>query len=402
MKLPPSLTARLVATGIGLLLLALVSISLTLWVTWNMQGGAAAVNEAGRMRMQTYRLALVLHTAGPGAEAHQLASAFEESVALLENGDPSRPLFVPWSDASRVSFAEVQGRWHALRAGWLDAPLDPDTDLVAESAAFATLVDAFVAAIEVQISRWTTVLQMFQLALVGLAVASSVLMFYSGYVFVLRPLAGLKKGFAAVQAGDLRTRVQVNTDDEFGELAAGFNDMTRTLQSLYEGLEEKVREKTRVLEHERQRLVDLYQVSAFVAEAPTLDALVRGFAAHVRRIATADASAVRLCGQEPRRFLLVAHEFLPDDIAAAGACIESGACHCGEVTAQSQTRVIPIADAARPTLGHCVRAGFATVVSVPVRIQERLLGEVNLFYRRKLELSGEDRDLLDALASHLA
>ncbi|GAB3650452.1 type IV pili methyl-accepting chemotaxis transducer N-terminal domain-containing protein [Ramlibacter alkalitolerans] len=400
MKLPPTLTARLVATGTGLLLLALVSISLTLWVTWNMQGGAAAVNEAGRMRMQTYRLALVLHTTGNGDEARALARGFEESLALLEGGDPSRPLFVPWSPPSRARFTAVRTRWQALRARWLDGT--PDPDLVQESAGFVALVDGLVAAIEAQISRWTTVLQMFQLALVGLAITSAVLMFYSGYVFVLRPLAGLKKGLAAVQSGELRTRVEVDSGDEFGELAAGFNDMTRTLQSLYLDLEEKVREKTRRVEHERQRLADLYEVSAFVAEAPTLDALARGFAGHVRRIARADACAVRLRAEDPRRFVLVAHELLPDDLAAANACIESGACHCGEVTVQSQTRVIPIASAERPTLGYCVRAGFTTVVSVPVRIHERLLGEVNLFYRGPVDLSNEDRDLLDALASHFA
>jgi two-component system nitrate/nitrite sensor histidine kinase NarX len=30
----------------------------TLWVSWQLDGGAAAVNEAGRMRMQSYRMAL--------------------------------------------------------------------------------------------------------------------------------------------------------------------------------------------------------------------------------------------------------------------------------------------------------------------------------------------------------
>jgi nitrate/nitrite-specific signal transduction histidine kinase len=40
----------------GLLVVALASIGLTLWVTWQLEGGAAAVNEAGRMRMQTWRL----------------------------------------------------------------------------------------------------------------------------------------------------------------------------------------------------------------------------------------------------------------------------------------------------------------------------------------------------------
>ncbi|GAB3767163.1 type IV pili methyl-accepting chemotaxis transducer N-terminal domain-containing protein [Ramlibacter monticola] len=400
MKPTLTITAKLVVTAIGLLLLALVSIVLTLWVTWNMQGGAAAVNEAGRLRMQTYRLALILHTSGNGAEARLLARGFDESVALLRQGDPSRPLFVPWSEESRARFAQVGTRWEALRGRWLDE--HPDPDLVAESAGFVALVDGFVAAIETQISRWTAVLQMFQLALVGLAVASAMAAFYSGYVFVLQPLARLKKGLAAVQAGDLGTRVEVDSGDEFGELAAGFNAMTGTLQSLYGELEGKVREKTQRLERERQRLADLYEISAFVADAPTLDALARGFAAHLRRIGRADASAVRLCAPDPGRFVLVAHECLPQEIAAAGACIERGDCYCGEVTAHGHTRVIPILDGGRPTLGHCGRAGFSAMVSVPIRVHDRLLGEVNLFYRHPVELSHEDRELLDALASHLA
>jgi two-component system, NarL family, nitrate/nitrite sensor histidine kinase NarX len=399
-KLPPTLTAKLVATGIGLLMLGLVSISLTLWVTWNMQGGAAAVNEAGRMRMQAYRLALALQTHSTPAEVQALAAAFDDSLSLLENGDPSRPLFVPWSVESRAGFAQVRTRWTALRGRWLE-PLPP-AHLAAESAGFVALIDALVAAIEAQIARWTTVLQLFQLALVGLAVATAVVTFYSGYVFVLQPLARLKRGLAAVQAGDLATRVEAASRDEFGELAAGFNAMASTLQSLYGELEAKVREKTRRLEHERQRLAELYEVSAFVADAPDLDTLAKGFASQIRRVARADASAVRLCGQDGQRFLLAAHEFLPDEVASAGACIEAGACHCGEVTAQSRTHVIPIATSERPTLGHCARVGYAAVVSVPVRVHERLLGEVNLFYRKPVTLSGEDRDLLDALASHLA
>ena len=43
--------------GVALLVVALTSIGLTLWVTWQLEGGAASVNEAGRMRMQTWRMA---------------------------------------------------------------------------------------------------------------------------------------------------------------------------------------------------------------------------------------------------------------------------------------------------------------------------------------------------------
>ena len=63
-----SLSAKLGAIGAALLLMAFASIGLTLWVTWQLEGGAAAVNEAGRMRMQTWRLAQTLERADEAAE----------------------------------------------------------------------------------------------------------------------------------------------------------------------------------------------------------------------------------------------------------------------------------------------------------------------------------------------
>lgn len=352
------------------------------------------------MRMQTYRLALSLAAREDPARVQALVHTFEDSLTLLETGDPSRPLFVPWSAETRARFDQVRAAWEALRGRWL-RPVQP-ADLPVQSASFVARIDGFVAAIEAQIAAWTALLQAVQLALVGLAIACAVVMFYTGYLLVLQPVARLKRGLAALQAGELSTRVEVASRDEFGELAAGFNEMAQTLQSLYDELEDKVREKTQRLEQKRRHLADLYEVSVAVAEAPSLHTLAQGFATDVRRIARADATAVRLCDRDQRRFLLVAHDGLPPELTAAGACIESGSCHCGEVTALSHTRVIPVATATRPTLGHCARVGFDSVVSVPVRVHERVLGEVNLFFRTPVTLPQDDRELLDALASHLA
>jgi two-component system nitrate/nitrite sensor histidine kinase NarX len=47
MRSRQTLAFRLVATGICFLVVAIASIALTLWVTWQLEGGAAAVNEAG-------------------------------------------------------------------------------------------------------------------------------------------------------------------------------------------------------------------------------------------------------------------------------------------------------------------------------------------------------------------
>ena len=42
------------------------------------------------------------------------------------------------------------------------------------------------------------------------------------------------------------------------------------------------------------------------------------------------------------------------------------------------------------------------MVSIPVQLQQRLLGEVNLFFRSTVVLTDDMRDLLSAMARHLA
>ena len=47
-----NLGTKLALSAAPFALLALLSITLTLWMSWQLDGGGAAVNEAGRMRMQ--------------------------------------------------------------------------------------------------------------------------------------------------------------------------------------------------------------------------------------------------------------------------------------------------------------------------------------------------------------
>ena len=113
-----NLGAKLTLVGAPFLLLALLSIALTLWVSWQLDGGAAAVNEAGRMRMQTYRIALSAASGERAALADQVAE-FERSLEVLRHGDLERPLFVPWDDTVRARFAAVEQGWAQFR-GALD------------------------------------------------------------------------------------------------------------------------------------------------------------------------------------------------------------------------------------------------------------------------------------------
>lgn len=65
-------------------------------------------------------------------------------------------------------------------------------------------------------------------------------------------------------------------------------------------------------------------------------------------------------------------------------------------------RVIPIRDESKAQLEHCAVAGFGTVVNIPVRLHERNMGEVDLFFHARVNPSAAERSLLEALSSHLA
>ena len=397
-----SLSTKLVRIGAGLLLVALASIGLTLWVTWQLEGGAAAVNEAGRMRMQTWRLTSVAQAGRAPADVAALVQQFDQSLELLRRGDASRPLFVPWDEAVGREYATVEALWQNQRPLWLqDTPPEPAQALAAADA-FVQAIDSLVLAIEKQLSGFTAILNLFQFLMMALAIVGAVVMLYTGYMYVINPLAHLRQGLRRLESGDFKARVEVDTLDEFGQVAGGFNRMAATLQSMYAGLESQVETKTRHIEAQRARLETLYEVSAFMAHAGSIEELSRGFAQRVRAVVKADAVAVRWSDEASQRYLMLASDCFPLDMVEEERSLLSGACACGNLQPDARTRVIPIRSHDELEVRRCARAGFETLVSVPVRLQNRLLGEIDLFYRSQASLSTGETELLDALASHLA
>ena len=407
------LAVKIGAIGCALLLMALVAIGLTLRLTWSLEGGAAAVNEAGRMRMQTWQLAQALPEASPQRLA-LLIGQLDTSLALLEKGDAARPLSVPRDAASRAALHAVQQRWQRLRAAW-QQPVTGSHVVQAEVTAqqaqsFVGEVDQLVGRIEQQLARWTTWLNTAQFVMMALAIAAALALLYAAQLLVFGPLARLQTALAQVEAGDLSVRVPADGGDEFGALARGFNRMAVRLQDLYASLERRVQQKTEHLQAERARLAVLYDAAALVARADALPALAQGFAAQMRKTAQADAVALRWSDEHNRRYVLLASEGLPEEMVDAEHCLPTGDCFCGQPQAQAQTQLVALQDwrrgvpagSSRVDAGQCRRAGFVSVLSVPVRLHERMVGEVDLFFRGATTLAPDDRALLDALASHLA
>jgi two-component system, NarL family, nitrate/nitrite sensor histidine kinase NarX len=395
-----NLGMKLALVATPFLILTLLAITATLWVSWQLDGGAAAVNEAGRMRMQTYRLSLSLATADEASVREQVAG-FEDSLALLRGGDPERPLFVPWDDTVGARFATVEQDWAAFKRQWVGAAKVDVAALRTQAASFVMHIDALVDGIEAHMSRWTAMQHLLQTAVLVLAVAGGATLLLTGYRFVLEPMSQLKRAIERLQGGDFSARVSGSSNDEFGTLAAGFNDLAEHLQSMYRNLEAKVAEKTCELQEKGERLQALYDMSTLIAQATTLDELASGFTQRIARVAHADGVALRWSDESNQRYLLLASHGLPPAMAEEEQCLAAGDCHCGAPQAAPGVRVIPIHSLPKGSLVHCARADFETVVSLPIRLHERTMGEVNLFYNAQVAPSQAERSLLEALTAHL-
>ena len=395
-----SLTTKISLVAAVFLLLSLMSVGTSLWISWKLEGGAGAVNVAGELRMMTYRLAVSAAQPGRPRVAAEVAR-MQRAIDLLRAGDAARPLAVPWDPRIRGRFDTVVDDWQRLKPRWLAGSPRPPVARD-EIDRFVGRINALVQSIEDRLDFWTSLLHTAEMAVGGVVLVAFMTIFFVTYLHVLEPVGRLARGVESIAAGDFAARVQVSSTDELGDLARGFNHMAEQLRALYADLEQRVRDKTAALETEQQRLLALYEISDLVSRAASLDELSDGFTQAIRRIARADAALLRWTDDTAERYVLLAAEGLPETIVDDEHCLMSGACYCGGGDAGAQTQVVHFARAGVVDRAACARAGFASLVSVPVRAQQRLLGELNLLYRDAQRADPGQHALLEALAVHLA
>jgi len=412
MSRPQRLSAKLVGIQIFALIVALASIGSTLLVSWRLEGSAAAINDAGSLRMRTYRLAYLTQEIGrgePGSDVGRLIAKeivdFDRVVATLRHGDPVRPLFVPDTAAIASAFAEFDRAWAALEPKLAGVAASGVAGVARpEFEHFVDVVDRLVVTLERDIARTTSLLRSIQLALVALAIAGAVALIYLAFLFIIRPVHQLEEGLQRMAKGEFAVRLPVESKDEFGALARGFNDMALHLEESYRTLEGRVADKTRSLAAQNARLATLYDMTAFLNAQSSLENLCRGFLTRLLATTGAAAGAVRLVSRESETLHLFVHEGMTPELADKEHCLRRNECACGEAVTRSAATIHALDGKKTPitiTLPHCVEAGFAVVAAVPVAAQRQVLGIFNLFYRDRHETSSEERHMLESLGQHL-
>lgn len=412
------LAGRLSRKIVGILLIfflvALAAIGWTLYLSWQLEGVAAAINDAGSQRMRTYRMAhLMERDLDAGSASSALAAEVERFGRVLRDlrhGDPQRPMAPPRD-------GNVNQRLDEIEAAWRDKvqPLAA-AYLAAEPAARHSLRDAFdrelepfvgrindlVLAMERSYAHDTTLLRSVQVALVLLAVIGTAIMLRFFSLWVIRPLGELRSGIRRMGEQDLSVRLPVASRDEFGELASGFNRMAGHLEVAYATLEQRVEAETRALAQSNRELGILYEVTAFLGESAPLETICDGFLTRIRAALGADAGTVRLYSHDEGLLLLATHQGLSSEFVAREAALRCSDCLCGELIVTG----MPVTfDTDRPPAGmklrNCIREGFATASAFNVLYNRQRVGVFNLYFRERREVSEQERELLETLGRHL-
>lgn len=402
-----SLSTKLMVLVVAWTLLASIAIGTTLILSWKLEGGAAAINDAGSLRMRTYRTVLMMADGRPEADILREKQAFTSTLERLRRGDPARPLFLPDNTEVKAQAERIARQWqyeisplitrHFRQAELYTLRPQPDVT------PFVDNINHLVKLIEEDNARNTALLRTFQMALLAMALAGSVSMIYLLFLLVIQPLTRLGEGIQRLRDGDLACRVEVEGKDEFGALSAGFNQMADRLQDLYGTLEQKVRDKTRSVEDKNRQLSALYGVTSFLHETQELEATCEGFIRRLITLTGADAGSVRLVDLERGKLDQVFQIGLPDELADDEACIPIDGCHCGEAVAEPFAVIhrfdqLPQEAALQK---RCHAAGFAGISVFHIRHNHQDVGIFTLYFRDGHTPGEQELLLLETLGSHL-
>ena len=411
-----SLATKITGILLVFFLVALTAIGLTLVMSWQLEGAAAAINDAGSLRMRAYRINHLLASRESDAEKFSatLQRELEEFDGILDElrrGNPQRPLFIPRDSDIPADLDQKAAFWsERVRPVLHDIVLNPEPERLRQDPPdFDATISDFVAGIndvvlkmERSYARNTDILRASQVSLIALAVIGTLVLIRFFFVLVIRPVAELQNGMKRMEEEDFNARVPILANDEFGQLSEGFNRMAVHLQGLYATLEERVVAKTRSLAEKNRELEILYDIGAFLREPNDVDGLCRGFLQRVQTTFGARASSARLLDTGSRNLCLTVHNGLDQEFVDREAVLDCSECVCGEAVRHGTSLVYEVANPSPSmTLAACRRAGFRLVSATAITANRQTLGIYNLYFVDDGPLSASDRHLLETLGQQL-
>lgn len=396
---------------------AFAAIGLTLFTSWQLKGAAAAINDAGSLRMGTYRIAWIIEQGeggglAPATAASRLAGELARFDVVLDGliaGDPARPLAVPRGDDIVEDLGALSTHWYGHIRPALAALVEaagPDATAFGgapvEADVLVARIDDIVRRMESRYAEETTWLRGSQILLVFMAVVGTVFLIRFFASQVIRPVESLANGLARMEHEDFGVRLPVQRHDELGDVTEGFNRMAAHLQYLYRTLEDRVQDKTESLTARNRELGILYSSISFLHEPHDMDSLCRGFLLRIRETMGASAAAVRLLDSGSENLYITYCEGLEPGFLDAEEMISCADCLCGEASRKPVTFFAQLDPPGKGvTHDACSKAGFRSVTATTISVNKRPIGVFNLFFDQVRNVGEADRLMLETLGEQL-
>ncbi|MEH6617553.1 MAG: histidine kinase [Porticoccus sp.] len=263
-------------------LLALASMVVSLLVTLNTQHDAEAINIAGSMRMQSYRIAVLLK---------QSPSSDEERQVMAKNLSDEHQLFSKKLYQSSISKAAENSRRQTIKVNYsrvvdnwegkivpILSPLMTDQLINIEqisqaNKSYLALVDQHVEDIDLLVLSIQKNTEE-KIELLGVYEGLSIFLSFLALLFIVmradqnlvKPLKDLVRAAEHTSIGDFSYRTYYEAVNEMGLLCSTFNDMSASLARHYRKLEDLVDEKTVQLQQSNQMLDFLYSTAQRLSE----------------------------------------------------------------------------------------------------------------------------------------
>jgi two-component system nitrate/nitrite sensor histidine kinase NarX len=398
-------------------LVAVVAIGSTLFVSWQLEGSAAAINDAGKERMRSYRIAFLLaqQVRQPElnlrADIEQETLRFEHTLIELKHGNPQRPLFLPDEPEVARQMAELQAAWLGVMKPRIQgiqeaASVAEQVRLLSEYQisleGFVAGIDDLVVLVEKSNAHATGMLRSFQIGLVVVALLGTILLDYIFSLLLVRPVKRLNDGLQSMGKADFSVRLPVSGGDELSELAQGFNQMAEKLQDTYATLEQRIAEKTHRVEVKNRELGTLYEIAAFLNSSTAAEPLCDSVLERMIALFGASGGVIRLTDPKGEQLKVVAARGVSEHFLAEETYLAVGSCVCGEVArdgiAVSSDFTVPTP---RPLLHACSRDNFRSIAAIPIRSKQSMLGLLNLFFETTRILPPGEVRLLESVGLHL-
>ncbi len=258
-------------TTLLMLLLGLLGIggmSMAAWMAGSIEGNAHAINKAGSLRMQSYRLLSEVPLDGKNTAYIRQIEADQNSVDLLQ----------------AVERENLQPQFQALRNYWQTTLRDQiltakhPQDVSANIAVFVGQLDVLVAELEHKTEYHLQQISLIQRGLVTVTLLLLALTIWFLRRHLLAPWRSLLSQASAITAGDFSHRYQRNrvangdAHNEMDILGDSLNSMSLALAELVDNLAQRVAEKTADLQQKNQMLDYLYRVSRQLHTSEPLEA----------------------------------------------------------------------------------------------------------------------------------